>query len=536
MSLSSPTPVEFNKEALVTYVERPGRRYLFHAGEGFRYETLPVGTRVIYPPPPLPPIEDVEAAIEEALEHPLGCDPLSALLRAGMRVTIAFDDLSLPLPPMQRPDIRGRVIEKVLEKLAARGVEDIHLIAALGLHRRMTPAELRHVLGPRVCKAFGPDRLYNHDAEDAEKIVLLGVTSQGEVVELSRRVAESDLLIYVNINLVPMDGGSKSIATGLTTYRTIRANHNTHTLMHSRSYMDPPNSALHRSTDRMQAVVDEHLRVFKIETTLNSHTFPPVLGHLQTPEGAWRPWDRGAAALTRGSLNVLPFEARRSIFHALRAPYGLTGIAAGLNSPVHEHTLANVLRQQAVPVKGQADVVIMGLPYLGPYNVASTLNPVLVHNLALGYFFNLYHGKPLVREGGVLLFMHPLEARFNQVHHPCYVDFYRQVLPQTRDAAEMERRYEESFATNPRYVELYRRSYAYHGAHPFTAWYWACYGQSYLGRVIVVGGRDPEVARTLGYAVAPNLGAALEMAQDTVGPNPKVTVFHLPPIFLCDVE
>jgi hypothetical protein len=333
-----------------------------------------------------------------------------------------------------------------------------------------------------------------------------------------------------------MDGGSKSIATGLTTYRTIHNNHNTHTLMHSRSYMDPSSSALHRSTDRMQAVVEEHLNVFKIETTLNSHTFPAVLNHLQKTEARWSVWDKAASAVTRGSMKVSPYGLRRAIFHALRAPYGMTSIAAGLTGPVHEHALKHLHLQQVVPVKGQADVLILGLPYLGPYNVNSILNPILVHNLAVGYLFNLYQGKPLVREGGVLIFMHHLEERFHPVHHLPYRDFYDQVLSVTRDAAEMERRYEEAFATNPRYIELYRHSYGYHGAHPFTAWYWACHGQSYLGRMIVAGGRDPQVARTMGYDLAPDLETALAMAQDTVGPTPQVTAFHLPPIFVCAVE
>ena len=517
-------------------MDQPRRRYMLHNGEGFRFERLPVGTRLIYPPPPLPPVLDVDAAIETALENPLGCDPLSAHLRPGMKVTIAFDDLSLPLPPMQAPDVRQRVMEKVLEKLAANGIDDIHLIAALGVHRRMTPGELERVVGRRIFKAFHPDRLYNHDPEDRENLVLLGQTSQGEEVELSRRVVESDLLIYVNINLASMDGGHKSINTGLTTYRTLRHHHNVHTLMHSQSYMDPPRSALHDSCQRMGTVVEEHLNVFKIETTLNTNVFPPVLNHLQKPEWKWHGWEKALFAVNRRGLGALPFSIRRRIFHQLRAPYGLTGIAAGRTDPVHQFTLNNIFHQQAVPVSGQADVMVAGLPYLGPYNVDSIMNPILVHCQALGYLFNLYRGKPLVRQGGVLIFLHPLENRFHSVHHPSYLDFYNQVLSQTRDPREMERRYEEEFATNPKYIDLFRHSYAYHGVHPFYMWYWGCHAQSYLGKVIVAGARDQGVADTLGYDTAPNLAAALEMAQDTVGPRPQITVFHWPPIFMVDVE
>ena len=52
------------------------------------------------------------AAIRHALDHPLGdSEPLPALLRPGMRLTVCFDDISLPLPPMEAPDVRQLVIE-----------------------------------------------------------------------------------------------------------------------------------------------------------------------------------------------------------------------------------------------------------------------------------------------------------------------------------------------------------------------------------------------------------------------------------------
>src|SRR4029077_4706373 len=107
-------------------------------------------------------------AIREALLNPLGDSaPLPSLLFPGMRLTIAFDDVSLPLPPMQRPDIRQRVIEAVLDLAAAAGVDDVVLIAALALHRRMTEPELRDALGDRVYEAFAPHGLlWQHDAED----------------------------------------------------------------------------------------------------------------------------------------------------------------------------------------------------------------------------------------------------------------------------------------------------------------------------------------------------------------------------------
>src|SRR5207302_8674008 len=134
-----------------------------------------VGSRVIYAPEPLEPLADPDAAIRHALLHPVGdCEPLPALLRPGMKLTIAFDDVSLPLPPMRAPDNRQRVIEAVLDMAAEGGVDDVVLIAALALHRRMHDYELRHALGDRVYDAFEPHGLlWQHDAEDPDGMASL---------------------------------------------------------------------------------------------------------------------------------------------------------------------------------------------------------------------------------------------------------------------------------------------------------------------------------------------------------------------------
>ena len=207
---------------------------------------------------------------------------------------------------------------------------------------------------------------------------------------------------------------------------------------------------------------------------------------------------------------------------------------AGEVEAVHAATTANVYRQQVVPVEGQADVLTMGLPYICPYNVNSIMNPILVMCLGLGYFFNLHRGKPLVRQGGVLVMSHPTPWEFHPVHHPSYIDFFEQVLSETTDPAEIEAKFEQDFATDPWYVHLYRTSHAYHGVHPFYMWYWGAHALQHLGGVIVVGG-EPKAVRRLGFKPASTLRDALEMAEDVVGPDPSITHLHNPPILLADV-
>ena len=87
----------------------------------------------------------------------------------------------------------------------------------------------------------------------------------------------------------------------------------------------------------------------------------------------------------------------------------------------------------------------------------------------------MYRGKPLVREGGVVIMRHPTRPEFHPGHHPSYIDFYEQVLTQTVDPVQMHKEFEESFATDPWYVHLYRTGHAYHGVHPFYMWYWCAH-------------------------------------------------------------
>src|SRR5438067_5347508 len=136
-------------------------------------EEVPVGTRVVFPNPPVEELANWRAAIRWAINHPEGCDPLHAQLRPGMRVVIAVDDISLPLPPMKTPDVRQTILEIVLQLLADSGVDDVHIIIANALHRRMTDAEMKRMVGQKVWDAFWPERYYNHDAEDPDGMLEL---------------------------------------------------------------------------------------------------------------------------------------------------------------------------------------------------------------------------------------------------------------------------------------------------------------------------------------------------------------------------
>jgi Lactate racemase N-terminal domain len=82
--------------------------------------TLPDDVRLALPglSTTLPAAENIEEAIRSALLEPLGRPPLQALVKSDYRVTIAFDDPSVPcfaptactanLPVASRPKFLGK--------------------------------------------------------------------------------------------------------------------------------------------------------------------------------------------------------------------------------------------------------------------------------------------------------------------------------------------------------------------------------------------------------------------------------------------
>ncbi len=520
----------------IVYLDKNSAPRVMFSGDSIIEVDLPVGTRCIYPKPPVDGLKDVDAAIRYAINHPFGCEPLYAKLRPGMKVVIAVDDISLPLPPMRRPDIRARVLNIVLDMLDEHGVEDIEIIVAVAYHRHMKENEIKRMVGDRVFNRFWPERLYNHDAEDPEQLAYLGKTDAGEEVELSKAAVESDLIIYVNLNLVPMDGGHKSVGVGLCSGRTLAAHHNPRTMMEGGSYMTPENSGLHRSVDRIGRFINKKLDIFHIESTVNNRMFDGNLDFLAKNPDDYSSFEKFKLRSTLFALDRLPQAARQEIFDRYRAPYAITGVFAGETEACHKHTVDKCYEQYLVDVEDQADIQITGIPYISPYNVGAFLNPVLVQVLAQGYFHNLHRGKPLLKEGGTIIITHPCSDRFDHEQHAPYTEFFHKILTETSDDFELHKRYERKFSRNPAYIRMYRHGHSFHPNHPFYMWYWGTAGRKHQGRCIVVGADNEYVPRILGYETAPSMTEAIRMAKESAPEDPQITCVNYTPIMMTQVS
>ena len=337
-------------------------------------------------------------------------------------------------------------------------------------------------------------------------------------------------LIYVNLNLVPMDGGHKSVAVGFCGYKSLKAHHNPQTMRKCHSYMDPKSSALATSASSAWASSpNKKLNVFTIETTINNRMFDRPLEFLHKNEDDLSGMEKTALEgahhdALEGAAGRAPGDLPEACLHRTASP---------ASSPARPRPCTSTrsrarYEQYLVPIKGQADILVTGVPYISPYNVNSFLNPLLVQVMVNGYLFNMYKGVPLLKKGGTMIVTHPCTDMFDKEHHAPYIEFVHNLLPETRDALELHKRYEAKFASNPAYIQAYRTGHAYHPAHPFFMWYWGEAGRQHTGRVIVVGADNEYIPKLMGWETARTMNEALEMAKDTAPPSPDIVLMHMP--------
>lgn len=513
-------------------------KYLTYSGNDLIAARLPHGSTVYYPPPPLQgiPRKEIAAAVRRAFENPLEMEPLSGMVGPESKILIAFDDNCQPFPLMRKPDFRQTAIETLLQLLYQYGVrkENLQLVCAVALHRKMKEAELRYMLGDRLMAEFYPDQLYNFDAEDRDNLVELEETEEGEAVETLKAVVECDLVIYVDTVQIPLNGGHKSVAVGFGTYRTLAQHHAPQMTSDHPHVMQPDGSCMHRSIERISRVIERNARIMVLEAPMNGATYPAHVRFLCKPPDRCNIIEKGLRALTPPAMKLLPESVRRNVFRSIRSCYSPIAINAGSIDAVHEVTLKALRKQLEVDAPRQHSTLVFGLPDLSPYSVDARINPILVVSDVLGYVFNWFYNRPFIKKGGVIIILNPVYETFHPEYHVAYRKFWEKVLPVTSDPFEMQQKFQEQFASDPQLIESYRHCYAHHGFHPFTVWYWATYPLKYLSDVILVGPTSDREAKRLGVSWAPSLEHALGRARELTGED-DVVGLTIPPFLYMNV-
>lgn len=503
-----------SRPGFVLEVENRTPPLLVGDGGAGRQATLPVGSQVVYANEYDEAILDVDQAIAAALREPQGSAPLAERLEPGTRLTVVVAGLAVA--PMAQ-DIRGRLVEHVLDIAAERRVDDVQVLLAVGTGRRLDERELVAVLGRRVVDALAPDGLVvQHDLADPAGTADLGTTTAGEPVLVNRRLVESDLIVTVNVARTSTDAGAGLLAEGVVGLGTLDAIHG----------FDARAGAQQRIAD----VLVERLPVLAVDAVTDQYDLAPAFRYLGRREWEWSVQQRLALGAARRLGKLSDERLHRLMWEAGHAR-ALCALNAGDPVQVAGATRAVLADQQVVQVPTAADVLVTSVPGRTPHNAGTQADPLTAAWAALQ---GLAGPGSLVRAGGAVIICHPLSPDFSPTEHQASGDFFAQVLTHTTDPAVVHAEYERRFATDDWYAHLHRDERGYAGVLPLHQWYAVARAREHCGDIVWVGA-DRRSAARMGMRAATSLADALEIVSNRVGPDPQVTYLHAGPTLVTDV-
>jgi nickel-dependent lactate racemase len=165
------------------------------------------------------PLSDFE--IGEALDTPISTRPLDELIKSDESILLVVSDAT-------RATASAQVINLLVRRLIQHGVStgNIAIVFATGIHRPVTAQEKLELLSPFIVERI---RTIDHDAYDPAKLVAVGNTESGTVVEIARPLTEfSHVVLTGGVGFhyfAGFTGGRKSICPGLSSAKTIEQTH-----------------------------------------------------------------------------------------------------------------------------------------------------------------------------------------------------------------------------------------------------------------------------------------------------------------------
>ena len=187
-------------------------------GSGHLPIEVPDDRTTVIEPAHIDGLADEKAAVLDALQNPIGSQPLLERISPDTKICIAFTDITRATP-------NDRIIPCLLEHLGGPN-DNITLLNQLGTHRPNTREELETMLTPEVVANY---RVLNHEPENPKALVQVGTTADGTPGLLNRHIVEADLRIITGFIephfFAGFSGGVKGIMPGCAGLETVMSNH-----------------------------------------------------------------------------------------------------------------------------------------------------------------------------------------------------------------------------------------------------------------------------------------------------------------------
>ena len=187
-------------------------------GSGHLPIEVPDDRTTVIEPANIDGLADEQAALLDALQKPIGSQPLLERISPDTKICIAFTDITRATP-------NDRIIPWLLKHLGGPS-DNITLLNQLGTHRPNTREELETMLTPEVVANY---RVLNHEPENPEALVQVGTTADGTPALLNRQIVEADFRIITGFIephfFAGYSGGVKGIMPGCAGLKTVMSNH-----------------------------------------------------------------------------------------------------------------------------------------------------------------------------------------------------------------------------------------------------------------------------------------------------------------------
>ena len=458
-------------------------------GKGTMTANLPDNTDVFIPgvtiaDPPFIAEDKIEEETLRSIRNPIGMESLSKLAKPGHKVTIIFPDRVKG--GEQATSHRKVAIKLILEELYAAGVnkKDILLICSNGLHRKNTDKEILGVLGPDLYYQFAPShQIMNHDSEDYEHLVDLGVTEMGDPVLMNKYVYDADLAILIgHVQGNPYggySGGYKHSATGITHWKSIATHH--------------------------------------VPNVMHRDDFTPVSGH----------------SLMRTKFNQISMHMEdcmgKKFFccdAVLDTKSRQIAIFSGYAKAMMELSWIEADKRTYVPFADKKyDIMIFGMPQFFHYGEGMGTNPIMMMQALSA---QVIRHKRVMSDKCVIICSSLCNGYFHDELWPYTRKMYEMFQKDEMNTLPDMHRYGEYFATDEEYIRQYRYCNAFHPFHGFSMISCGHIAEMNTSAIYIVGAQEPGIARGMGLKTRATFEEALEDAKKKfVGENPNILALPL---------
>ena len=186
------------------------------------------------------PAVDSGRAIRDAMNNPIGCEPLESLVkqkaasRPDATAVKVISDNTRSVPYKGESGILWPIVDTLLSN--GISASNILILVATGTHRALTREELEDMLDSRIFEHG--IRIANHDCQSSD-LQYLCTTSRGSRIWINRDYLTADLKILTGLVeshfMAGASGGRKSVCAGLISRDSTY-------VFHGPAFLDSPNA------------------------------------------------------------------------------------------------------------------------------------------------------------------------------------------------------------------------------------------------------------------------------------------------------